>query len=96
MPTKKNVHKRRKTRKINKKYGKKYGGDGGDGGGFFDSFTRYFKKTSDTNKDISEIAQLQKTLSANMSQLTETYTSVLKKVNTLQGKIEKATEKASD
>jgi hypothetical protein len=73
--TKKYKRNNRKTRKIR-------------GGGVFDGITTMFKRTSDTNKDMSQIKELKTTLANNMKQLTETYENVLKKVNTLHSKID--------
>jgi len=74
--TKKYKRNNRKTRKIR------------GGGGMFDGITTMFKRTSDTNKDMSQIKELKTTLANNMKQLTETYENVLKKVNTLHSKID--------
>jgi hypothetical protein len=69
--TKKYKHNKRKTRKIR-------------GGGYFESL---FQTTTDTNKEIEEIKQLETTLAKNMQDLTNTYNSVYKKVTNLNNKI---------
>ena len=87
MRTKKYKRNNRKTRKIR------------GGAGFFDGLTTqvsgYFKTTSDTNKNISEIKELKTTLANNMQQLTKTYESVLTKVTALQSKIDNLSSNGS-
>ena len=87
MRTKKYKRNNRKTRKIR------------GGAGFFDGLTTqvssYFKTTSDTNKNISEIKELKTTLANNMQQLTKTYESVLTKVTALQSKIDNLSSNSS-
>jgi hypothetical protein len=61
----------------------------GGGNGFIDSFTGIFNKTTDTNKEMFEIKQLETILSKNMQDLTNTYESVYKKVTNLNEKINK-------
>ena len=56
---------------------------------FMDSFTGIFNRTTDTNKEMFEIKQLETILSKNMQDLTNTYESVYKKVTNLNEKINK-------
>ena len=70
---------------------KKYKNNRKIGGGnvFIDSLTGIFNKTTDTNKEMFEIKQLETILSKNMQDLTNTYESVYKKVTNLNEKINK-------
>jgi len=61
----------------------------GGGNGFMDSFKGIFNRTTDTNKEMFEIKQLETILSKNMQDLTNTYESVYKKVTNLNEKINK-------
>ena len=59
------------------------------GNEFMDSLTGIFNRTTDTNKEMFEIKQLETILSKNMQDLTNTYESVYKKVTNLNEKINK-------
>jgi len=73
--TKKYKHNNIKTRKIR-------------GGGYFDGITGLFQSTTDTNREISQITELQNKLAQNMQDLTNTYKNVYKKVTNLNNKIQ--------
>jgi hypothetical protein len=77
--TKKYKHNKIKTRKIR---------GGGGGGGFLDGITGFFQSTTDTNREISQITELQNKLAQNMQDLTSTYKNVYKKVTNLNNKIQ--------
>ena len=76
--TKKYKHNKIKTRKIR----------GGGGGGFLDGITGFFQSTTNTNREISQITELQNKLAQNMQDLTSTYKNVYKKVTNLNNKIQ--------
>lgn len=73
--TKKYKHNNIKTRKIR-------------GGGYFDGITGLFQSTTDTNREISQITELQNKLAQNMQELTSTYNNVYTKVTNLNNKIQ--------
>jgi hypothetical protein len=73
--TKKYKHNNIKTRKIR-------------GGGYFDGITGLFQSTTDTNREISQITELQNKLAQNMQELTSTYKNVYTKVTNLNNKIQ--------
>jgi hypothetical protein len=73
--TKKYKHNNIKTRKIR-------------GGGYFDGFTGFFQSTTNTNREISQITELQNKLAQNMQELTSTYKNVYTKVTNLNNKIQ--------
>jgi hypothetical protein len=76
--TKKYKHNKIKTRKIR----------GGGGDGFLDGITGFFQSTTNTNREISQITELQNKLAQNMQDLTSTYKNVYKKVTNLNNKIQ--------
>jgi hypothetical protein len=74
--TKKYKHNNIKTRKIR------------GGGGMFDGITGFFQSTTNTNREISQIKELQNKLAQNMQELTSTYKNVYTKVTNLNNKIQ--------
>ena len=74
--TKKYKHNNIKTRKIR------------GGGGMFDGFRGFFQSTTNTNREISQITELQNKLAQNMQELTSTYKNVYTKVTNLNNKIQ--------